>query len=513
MKHKLKKILLLYLLSGMLFVSCSLEEEYLKQDNANLKIKIERKTFHELMKEEKFNAAYTKISKQKNPISSSALGRTVMEAEYDFTISNIPAKVITYGNNISYSFHINRNVSNSNYFENLVVKVDSTTIPKAYIIKYVLNSNPIFISEHNAYTLDAQTEITQINYNDTEAKIEYYDGCAVVTLWCPYDGPHPAGPECLNQRFDDLYWVRDTSGCGDGLDSGGGGSSGPVDTTGGGGGTGGTGDLDTPHNDSGNNIPIVTAPVLEFEEEEDSQLKFKPCDELKSMLNKLIANSNPPKTVLTNLNDLKTNVTTNKERMYLLGPTPGTLGNSNHNIYAEIFAESNENEDIVIVDSQNIIIDIMMHTHWDTAKHLSIFSLEDIYEIYKKIASGQINLENKNYFTTLVITAHGTQYAIKFSNIQAFVAWGDDYFMGWDHINQDLRIAFQDAKEKKFYYDTGIKLGNTPEIKASNELAWASFIQTNNLGLELYRVNNSFSEFTKLSTTLFGDLKETPCTN
>ena len=131
MKHKLKKILLLYLLSGMLFVSCSLEEEYLKQDNANLKIKIERKTFHELMKEEKFNAAYTKISKQKNPISSSALGRTVMEAEYDFTISNIPAKVITYGNNISYSFHINRNVSNSNYFENLVVKVDSTTIPKA----------------------------------------------------------------------------------------------------------------------------------------------------------------------------------------------------------------------------------------------------------------------------------------------------------------------------------------------------------------------------------------------
>ena len=233
------------------------------------------------------------------------------------------------------------------------------------------------------------------------------------------------------------------------------------------------------------------------------------------MLNKLIANSNPPKTVLTNLNDLKTNVTTNKERMYLLGPTPGTLGNSNHNIYAEIFAESNENEDIVIVDSQNIIIDIMMHTHWDTAKHLSIFSLEDIYEIYKKIASGQINLENKNYFTTLVITAHGTQYAIKFSNIQAFVAWGDNYFIGWDvempYNNQ--KNPFQEDKEKKFYYDTGIKLGNTPEIKASNELGWASFIQTNNLGLELYRVNNSFTEFTKLSTTLLGYLKETPCTN
>ena len=208
--------------------------------------------------------------------------------------------------NISTEFCINKNnififthykQYRTNYFENLVVKVDSTTIPKAYIIKYVLNSNPIFISEHNAYTLDAQTEITQINYNDTEAKIEYYDGCAVVTLWCPYDGPHPAGPECLNQRFDDLYWVRDTSGCGDGLDSGGGGSSGPVDTTGGGGssgpvdttggggGAGGTGDLDTPHNDSGNNNPIVTAPVLELEEEEAP--KKTPCEELKKLINNI----------------------------------------------------------------------------------------------------------------------------------------------------------------------------------------------------------------------------------
>ena len=286
MKHKLKKILLLYLLSGTLFVSCSLEEEYLKQDNANLKIKIERKTFHELMKEEKFNAAYTKISKQKNPISSSALGRTVMEAEYDFTISNIPAKVITYGNNISYNFHINRNVSNSNYFENLVVKVDSTTIPKAYIIKYVLKSNPIFISEHNAYTLDAQTEITQINYNDTEAKIEYYDGCAVVTLWCPYDGTHPATEKCIKQDRGDLYWVRDTSGCVDDLDSGGGGSSSnPIDMTGGGGGTGGggtTGEVETPPNDSGNNNPIVTAPVLELEEENEEN---DPCAKLKSKTN------------------------------------------------------------------------------------------------------------------------------------------------------------------------------------------------------------------------------------
>ena len=277
------------------------------------------------MKEEKFNAAYTKISKQKNPISSSALGRTVMEAEYEFTISSIPAKVITYGNNISYNFHINRNVSNSNYFENLVVKVDSTTIPKAYIIKYVLNSNPIFIGEHNAYTLDAQTEITQINYNDTEAKIEYYDGCAVVTLWCPYDGPHPATEKCIKQDRGDLYWVRDTSGCGDGLDSGGGGSSGPVDLTGGGGTGGTTGGVETPPNNTGNNNPIVTAPVLELEEENETPVvQIPPCEKLKNLLKKP-----KPDIKSTIINNLIPNIGINpygEKAAYLQKSPDGTMG-------------------------------------------------------------------------------------------------------------------------------------------------------------------------------------------
>lgn len=234
------------------------------------------------MKEEKFSTAFTKISKQKNL----ATGRTVMEVENDFIISNIPAKVVTYGNSISYNFLISRDTVNSNFFENLVVKVDSTNIPKAYILKYLLNSNPVFISEHNAYTLSAQTQITQINYNDSESKIEYYDGCTVVTLWCPYKGAHPATQACINEGRGDLYWVRDTSGCGDDLDSGSDGpdpSGNPVDVTGGGGTGGSTDNLDSPHNDSGNN-PIVTAPVLELEDEGTVIL---PCEKLKNGTNSL----------------------------------------------------------------------------------------------------------------------------------------------------------------------------------------------------------------------------------
>ena len=492
MKHKLKKILLLYIISGTLFVSCSLEEEYLKQDNANLKIKIERKTFHELMKEEKFNAAYTKISKQKNPISSSALGRTVMEAEYDFTISNIPAKVITYGNNISYNFHINRNVSNSNYFENLVVKVDSTTIPKAYIIKYILNSNPLFISEHNAYTLDAQTEITQINYNDTEAKIEYYDGCAVVTLWCPYDGPHPAGPECLNQRFDDLYWVRDTSGCGDGLDSGGGGSSGPVDTTGGGGssgpvdttggggGAGGTGDLDTPHNDSGNNNPIVTAPVLELEEENETPVvQIPPCEKLKNLLKKP-----KPDIKSTIINNLIPNIRINpygEKAAYLQKFPDGTMGTT-------ISLPTTKGQ-IGIRTGGNYYSAI--HTHPESA--YPMFSWSDVYTLYTLNKQMQAHNAGLSSFLLVCKDQNGDfqTYAIMIENIENTI----------ESVLNDKKYAGKKVEEIKAIMDS--KLFKDYYIEQNNQTstnydkAFLKFMKDSNISL--YKADNTLTTWSKLS--------------
>ena len=327
--------------------------------------------------------------------------------------------------------------------------------------------------------------------------------------------PHPPGSSCTgnNVTIDCVVtcWGDNIGGEDTGNDIG------TADNTSGGGtdSSNNSGSVSTPPNNCGNcNNPIETAPVLELGEEEET-LPKKACEELNKMINKPIGNATPPKTVLTNLNDLKSNVTTNKERMYIMSPTLDSFGNINHNLYNENYAESAENQDYVGSDFGGIIIDIMVHTHWNTAKHLSIFSLDDIYDIYKKIASGQISLENQNYFTTMVITAHGTQYALKFSNIHDFVAWGNNYFLGWDVAmsNPNQASPFKEAKEDKFYDDTGIKLGNTPEIKATNELGWASFIETNDLGLELYRVNDTFTQFTKLSTTLMGGLKETPCTN
>ena len=74
MKHKLKKILLLYIISGTLFVSCSLEEDYATKKRYEEKMKISHVSFGELLKNKKFSTAYSKVLQQQ-----SLTNKTVME--------------------------------------------------------------------------------------------------------------------------------------------------------------------------------------------------------------------------------------------------------------------------------------------------------------------------------------------------------------------------------------------------------------------------------------------------
>ncbi|MDR6966490.1 hypothetical protein J2X31_000483 [Flavobacterium arsenatis] len=242
-------------------------QEQLQQNKLN--VKIEDKTLKELMNDQTFSTAFSKIPKQESNLPNNLASRTVMEQDYNFIISDdIPAKVITTESVISYTFHISREndtVENSDSFENLIVLIDSLETAKAYIIKYNLLSEPIYVSQHDSYTIDAETELTPINFNDTQARISYTssDGCTVMTLMCPYDHPHPAGGGCLAEDRGDLYWSADSSNC----SGGGGGSSGstgnPGSTPGNGNsnpGTSGGGNSNS-GSGSGAGSPLVTTPV------------------------------------------------------------------------------------------------------------------------------------------------------------------------------------------------------------------------------------------------------------
>ncbi|MCW1147200.1 hypothetical protein [Flavobacterium lacisediminis] len=65
MKQKLKKILLLYLFTGTLFVSCTMEEEVIRNHNYSKDIKIYQKSFDELIKDSKFATSFNKLPKRK----------------------------------------------------------------------------------------------------------------------------------------------------------------------------------------------------------------------------------------------------------------------------------------------------------------------------------------------------------------------------------------------------------------------------------------------------------------
>mgnify|MGYP006182645719 FL=1 len=302
MKQQLFKNLSL-LLTTVFFASCSLEDEYVakQQYQQSSKYSIERKSLKELLQDQKFSTAFNKLPKQKTIITTPVTGRTVMEQDYGFTISeNIPAQVMSTEYLTSYTFYISRSTPSIDFFENLVVQTDTLGTTKAYVVKYSLNTPVSYFAEHDSYIVDGQRELTSILYNanDANAKIQYVgdDDCTLYTLMCPYGHPHPASLVCIGEG-QDVYWVSDNSNCaGSGNNSGDGGSTGDSGAsnpgsdsgTGGSGNTGGT--TGGEENNDGLVDPgtckgcggVVTVPLPELEEVVDPT---DPCSKLKDLFN------------------------------------------------------------------------------------------------------------------------------------------------------------------------------------------------------------------------------------
>ena len=93
-------------------------------------------------------------------------------------------------------------------------------------------------------------------------------------------------------------------------------------------------------------------------------------------------------------------------------------------------------------------------------------------------------------FTSYLVTAHGTKYAIKFAppNSDFQMPFNENFFIGWEFSN------VRDIKERA--YEEGVKQTNTP---AQNELGFLQFIKKQNLGIELYKADASFSQWSKLT--------------
>jgi hypothetical protein len=484
MKQKSKIILLLFVITGTLFVSCNLEEEYTSEKNHQEKMKIYHKTFSELLKNSKFNNAYSKVITKKSEAS-----KTVMEEQYQFTITNGIANVAESANETFYTLLIERDVDDPNSFENLIIKNDSLNQTSAFIIKYSY-SNPDVVNESfNIGDPTITKEITPIVYNATESTNVNsrfaVPICWEVSYWvCNYAGHTDTG--VCTHGYEATVTICDWGdGGAGGVGDWSGGDGNGSDGGGGGGGTGGDGDNNEDIDLNDGHGDLSTVPVVP----EDVADPNDPCNILKASINKPIADTTPAKTVKTNLEDLVSQIATNpRERMYSLAPAI-----TDTNQFVENYSEGPLNGgDVTLTLSDPI--SILMHCHYNI-KHLSIFSLADIQQMFALKEQGFVL--NNNSFLSYLVTAHGTKYVLKFNSSTPSAS---NYFMGWDND------FVKDRREKKYE-----EYVNTENTKEQNEKGFLNFLKDFGVGVEIYKTDNTFSQWSKLTLNSSGQVVPVPC--
>ena len=478
-KH-LKQFLTFIILAGLLH-SCQFEDEVVENNNVEQnKFKIEKKNFDELMKVPQFKTAFSKIPKQKT--KSNVVGKTVMEHEYGFNISNSPATVLSVGSQLTtYTFHITREtLLPVNQFENLVVQVDSTGTTSSYITKYFLNAEPIYNTTDGEYSFNINhKELTPIVYNNAahvQNRIWYTgsDGCTIITLMCDFGQDHPAGIACINNSANrDLYLDYDNSNC-QSSDSGGGGPS----DSGGATGSSGSGPGQNGGSNSTHVTGIYTTPLLPAINANGTI----PCKDLKNAGAKAITNAGTPKTLKDNLINLKDKVAPgggfhdNKdEANYTITPNDA-LATSFQENYLSLPGTVVGKIDFASYYGTTFI-SVVMHTH--SLQHFSIPTLDDIHHVYMIL--GNNNMHNPATFTMYVLTAHGTYYAIKIEDTAIFRTWGDTFFSAF---GSDDKIT----KERNDQYFGDEKDDNFADVEG-NEKKVATFFKGKGLGLYKSDVN------------------------
>ena len=130
-QHLMKMKLFLYICLGMIILNaCTFEEEIIKQNGYQERMKLESKKFSELLKLPAFSNAYKRVINKKVKLSNDLAARTALEDQYGFTIvEGKDVKVITdVDGSISYSVLIERAVKENLKFENLIINVKDTII-------------------------------------------------------------------------------------------------------------------------------------------------------------------------------------------------------------------------------------------------------------------------------------------------------------------------------------------------------------------------------------------------
>ena len=195
---------------SLLLFSCSQEQDLIKNQNSK-KITIRQKSLDQVLNIPLFNEAYQKLVKTKHKIAKSSQARTQLEELYGFTIDSSEVKIIELENGtLAYNMLIVRDYISPDYFENLIIQIDSINNTDAFIIKYTPSEPIQSIDYHMSFSFVGKKEIQQIL---TSERVYYLsNGCYInymtMCYWLVDDSTHPewayphvAGSQCSNDDY------------------------------------------------------------------------------------------------------------------------------------------------------------------------------------------------------------------------------------------------------------------------------------------------------------------------
>ncbi len=466
----------------VMLTGCELNEEVVRRENYAAKIKMRESSLYKLLGESKFLTAYNKVYANRDK------SRTAIEALYNFNIVPYGAKVIEDGTKTSYTFKITREINNPDYFENLVINVDSIGQPSAYILKYTPNE-ALYSSSHGSFTFKGNIDLIPINYNVSLMGKDIVCHTATIMM-CNEDksgnkvGPeHVRGDGCGNSAF--FYGVTTTTcdavagggsfGAGAGQYTGG-------NNTGGQSGNGGGGDED-PNGGSSNppsNCPrcpnIITVPVEDWVEPPLH------CDKL----NELLKSFNF-KAAITNLRSPQV-LTGNREQGYnLILNTQGKLS------LVEVPAE-NTGDSYVNYSSTSPSLFGGLHSHRNV--HAPMFSHADVFILSKFYVqhnySANQSTPNPKIPVHILVSNQAT-YAISADDVEAIQHLNAIYAnkKSRNRFMDQIDSAQQDLADKNTLLPAGYAI--------DYQKSFLTFLKNNNLNISLYKLDENMTKWTKLA--------------
>ena len=495
MKQKLLKKSLLLFLSGIIIVSCTLENEVLHEHNHKNGIKIETMSYAELMKNNQFSRAVKRIPK-KQVITQDFMGRSVVEDTYGFTILDAPVKVIEVDNKTTYTLQVVSDDNTTGELENLILFENPIDDKIGHIVTY--NTLATASETENEIVEAGIKEATTITTTDTNKGIV----SMVLSYYCKAYGTSAdcGGTNAATGCYQ--YWEMTV------LSGGGGGAADfgdPVDASNTEIGVveGSGGNANPPSEEEDNTVVISPThcpggcPEIE---EEDEDLAANPCKKISKQLAKFPA-------MKQGLIDLATKTTDTVEHgIYALDGYTGTETDAIKTVPAGTAGgvEFDPNPPTKYV--------MMAHTHNSPANSTySIFSWGDLISISLLLSKDQIEV---NEFVFYVITADGTRYALTINDKEKFMEYiFDRTTVPLGTVISPERMRKKVNIENEYYSQEN---GNVPIIKEStspsaDKLNFLKMMKKADMGADLFEVDDTFTTFTKLTLNNTNTIIPTPC--